>query len=111
MMQSYNCLPCVNKIPSLKYNRANAKILNIIHYIFTCCINANGIDVEFLGVDNYPLEQQNSKLGCLLSADDVSILSESKGGLQEKIPKVSSEAVNWRKQANGQNEKEQEDKQ
>ena len=55
----------------------------------------NDIDKEFMNRENHPLELINSKVGCLLFADDLLILSESKEGLQNSINNLSKYCYNW----------------
>ena len=55
----------------------------------------NDIDKEFMKDENFPLEIINSKIGCLLFADDLLILSESKAGLQNSVNNLEKYCDKW----------------
>ena len=58
-------------------------------------IFVNDLSFIFESDESYPLKLIHSRIGSLLFADDLLILSESKEGLQNSLNKLSKFCDNW----------------
>ena len=58
-------------------------------------VHINDIEAEFSDKVNQPVQLIDTKLGCLLFADDLLILSETKDGLQNSLNNLENYCTKW----------------